>query len=129
MMIGIAVLSFLLTRGQVADSDGYFLAGRSLTGLVIAGSLLLTNISAEQIIGLAGSAYAFNLSSMAWEIMAVLAIAIMAIVLLPRYLAMNFKTLPSFLRSKIQHPRPTTDRDVIFIGLWTDHYSLNRPQR
>ena len=89
-MIGIAVLSFLLTRGQVEDSDGYFLDGRSLTGLVIAGSLLLTNISAEQIIGLAGSAYAFNLSSMAWEVMAVLAIAIMAIVLLPRYLAMNF---------------------------------------
>ena len=64
-----------------------------MTGLIIAGSLLLTNISAEQIIGLAGSAYAFNLSSMAWEVMAVLAIAIMAIVLLPRYLAMNFKTL------------------------------------
>ena len=128
-MLGITVLFFLLTRSQVADSDGYFLAGRSLTGLVIGGSLLLTNISAEQIIGLAGLAYAFNLSSMAWEVMVVLAIAIMAIVLLPRYLAMNFKTLPSFLRCKIQHPRPTTDRDFIFIGPWTDHYSLNRPQR
>ena len=53
-MIGLAVLSFLLARNQVAHSDGYFLADRPLTGLVIAGLLLLTNISAEQIIGLAG---------------------------------------------------------------------------
>ena len=120
-MIGIAVLSFLLTRGQVADSDGYFLAGRSLTGLVIAGSLLLTNISAEQIIGLAGSAYAFNLSSMAWEVMAVLAIAIMAIVLLPRYLAMNFKTLPSFLgaRFNVHVQRLTVMLFLLAYGLIT----------
>ena len=120
-MIGIAVLSFLLTRGQVADSDGYFLAGRSLTGLVIAGSLLLTNISAEQIIGLAGSAYAFNLSSMAWEVMAVLAIAIMAIVLLPRYLAMNFKTLPGFLgeRFDVHVQRLTVMLFLLAYGLIT----------
>ena len=120
-MIGIAVLSFFLTRGTVSDSDGFFLAGRSLTGLVIAGSLLLTNISAEQIIGLAGSAYAFNLSSMAWEVMAVLAIAIMAIVLLPRYLAMNFKTLPSFLgaRFNIHVQRLTVMLFLLAYGLIT----------
>lgn len=99
-MLSIALLSFFLTRGKVGNSEGFFLAGRSLTGIVIAGSLLLTNISAEQIIGLAGSAYAFNMSSMAWEVMAVIAIAITAIVLLPRYLAIGFTTLPQFLGSR-----------------------------
>ena len=120
-MIGVAVLSFFLTRGTVSDSDGFFLAGRSLTGLVIAGSLLLTNISAEQIIGLAGSAYAFNLSSMAWEVMAVFAIAIMALILLPRYLAMNFKTLPSFLgaRFNIHVQRLTVMLFLLAYGLIT----------
>lgn len=99
-MLSIAALSFLLTRGKVSDREGFFLAGRSLTGLVIAGSLLLTNISAEQIIGLAGSAYAFNMSSMAWEVLAVIAIAITAMVLLPRYLAIGFTTLPEFLGAR-----------------------------
>ena len=93
----VAYVSFRLTRGRVNDSTGFFLAGRSLTGTFIAGSLLLTNISAEQIIGLAGSAYAFNLSSMAWEVVAVIAIIITALVLLPRYLARGFTTLPQFL--------------------------------
>ena len=100
MMLCIALISFLLTRGKIADREGFFLAGRSLTGLVIAGSLLLTNISAEQIIGLAGSAYAFNMSSMAWEVLAVVAIAITAMVLLPRYLAIGFTTLPEFLGNR-----------------------------
>ena len=99
-MLSIALLSFFLARGKVGNSEGFFLAGRSLTGIVIAGSLLLTNISAEQIIGLAGSAYAFNMSSMAWEVMAVIAIAITAIVLLPRYLAIGFTTFPQFLGSR-----------------------------
>jgi SSS family solute:Na+ symporter len=100
----VAWISYRLTRGRVDDSRGYFLAGRSLTGTFIAGSLLLTNISAEQIVGLAGSAYAFNLSSMAWEVMAVVAIIIMAIVFLPRYLANGFTTLPEFLGTRFAPP-------------------------
>ena len=68
-----------------------------MTGTFIAGSLLLTNLSAEQLIGLNGSAYAFNLSSMAWEVTAVFAMVIMATVLLPRYLKGGFTTLPEFL--------------------------------
>ena len=93
----VAAVSYWLTRGKVATSEGFFLAGRSLGGTFIAGSLLLTNISAEQIIGLAGSAYAFNLSSMAWEVVAVVAIIITALVFLPRFLAHGFTTLPEFL--------------------------------
>ncbi len=93
----VAWVSFALTRGKVGDSSGFFLAGRSLSGAFIAGSLLLTNISAEQIVGLAGSAYAFNLSSMAWEVVSVVAIMIMALVFLPRYLANGFTTLPQYL--------------------------------
>ena len=64
----VAWWSFRQSQGETQSRDGYFLAGRNLSGLFIAGSLLLTNLSAEQLIGLNGSAYGFNMSSMAWEV-------------------------------------------------------------
>ena len=96
----VAVISYLKTRGGVDSKDGYFLAGRGLSGLFIAGSLLLTNLSAEQLIGLNGSAYGYNMSSMAWEVTAAVATVFMALVFLPRYLAGAFTTLPEFLKSR-----------------------------
>ena len=63
----VAYIAYIKTKGQVDSREGYFLAGRSLSGLFIAGSLLLTNLSAEQLVGLNGSAYGYNLSSMGWE--------------------------------------------------------------
>ncbi len=100
LMALVAWISYLKTRGSVSDRDGYFLAGRGLTGTFIAGSMLLTNLSAEQLIGLNGSAYGANLSSMAWEVTAGFAILVMALVFLPRYLAGAFTTLPEFLRDR-----------------------------
>ncbi|WOE74484.1 solute:sodium symporter family transporter [Alterisphingorhabdus coralli] len=100
IMALVAWLSWLKTRGTAEDRDGYFLAGRGLTGLFIAGSMLLTNLSAEQLIGLNGSAYAFNMSAMAWEVTAGFAIIVMALVFLPRYLAGGYTTLPEFLSSR-----------------------------
>src|SRR5699024_860223 len=82
---------------QVNDSTGYFLAGRGLTGGFIAGSLVLTNLSAEQLIGLNGQAYNANLANMAWEVTAGFLVIILALVLLPRYLEGVFTTLPEFL--------------------------------
>ncbi len=96
----VAWISYLKTRGEVDTRDGYFLAGRGLTGFFIAGSMLLTNLSAEQLIGLNGSAYGFNLSSMAWEVTAAFATICMAFVFLPRYLAGAFTTLPEFLKTR-----------------------------
>ncbi len=96
----VAWVSYLKTRNSVNDSDGYFLAGRGLTGGFIAGSLLLTNLSAEQLIGLNGQAYRTNLSNMAWEVTAAFAIVIMALILLPRYLGGAFSTLPEFLSKR-----------------------------
>jgi len=93
-------ISYQRTKGSVDDKDGYFLAGRGLTGTFIAGSMLLTNLSAEQLIGLNGSAYGFNLSAMAWEVTAGFATIVMALVFLPRYLSGAFTTLPSFLKER-----------------------------
>lgn len=96
----VAVVSYWKTRGTTHSKDGYFLAGRGLTGTFIAGSLLLTNLSAEQLIGLNGSAYGFNMTAMAWEVTAGFAIIIMALFFLPKYLSGAFTTLPQFLEQR-----------------------------
>ena len=96
----VAGISWWMSRGSTSDSDGYFLAGRNLGGVFIAGSLLLTNLSAEQLIGLNGSAYGYNLSSMAWEVTAAVATIAMALIFLPKYLAGAFTTLPRFLADR-----------------------------
>ncbi len=96
----VGLISYLKTKDSVDDKDGYFLAGRGLTGIFIAGSMLLTNLSAEQLTGLNGSAYQHNMSAMAWEVTAGFATIIMAMVFLPRYLAGAFTTLPGFLKDR-----------------------------
>ncbi|MDG1065023.1 MAG: solute:sodium symporter family transporter [Luminiphilus sp.] len=96
----VAFIAYRQTRGETNSAEGYFLAGRGLGAPIIAGSLLLTNLSAEQLIGLNGSAYGFNLSSMAWEVTAAVATVFMAFIFLPRYLAGAFTTLPEFLNQR-----------------------------
>ena len=100
-------ISWLKTRGTADTKDGYFLAGRGLGATFIAGSLLLTNLSAEQLIGLNGSAYGHNLSSMGWEVTAAVATIAMALIFLPKYLAGAFTTLPQFLNDRFD---PTVRR-------------------
>ena len=99
-MAVVAIISYMKTKGEVNTQDGYFLAGRGLTGTFIAGSMILTNLSAEQLIGLNGSAFGYNLSAMAWEVTAGISTIIMALIFLPRYLAGAFSTLPEFLRDR-----------------------------
>ena len=96
----VAFISYQKIKGEVNTKDGYFLAGRGLTGVFIAGSMLLTNLSAEQLIGLNGSAYGYNMSSMAWEVTAAVSTIAMALIFLPRYLSGAFTTLPEFLSNR-----------------------------
>ncbi len=97
----VGVLTYFLVRGKESESsDGYFLAGRSLTAGVIAGSLLLTNLSTEQLVGLNGAAFGDGLAVMAWEVIAGLSLVLMAIFFLPRYLARGITTIPQFLAGR-----------------------------
>lgn len=94
----VGLVTWLLTHGKESGtSDGYFLAGRSLTGGLIAGSLMLTNLSTEQLVGLNGGAFTDGLSVMAWEVVAGLSLALMALWFLPRFLRRGIATVPQFL--------------------------------
>ena len=64
----VAVISYLYTRrDRMTTWDAYFLGGRSLTAWVIAGSLMLTNLSTEHLIGLNGDAFNHTIAVTAWE--------------------------------------------------------------
>ena len=94
----VAIFAYVSTKGVDEDSsDGYFLGGRSLGAITIAGSLLLTNLSTEQIVGLNGAAYNHGILVMAWETFAAVAMIVTAIWLLPRYLKGGIATVPTFL--------------------------------
>ncbi|MBS4179513.1 solute:sodium symporter family transporter [Lederbergia citrea] len=93
--------SWYKTKGtDLTSSDGYFLGGRSLTGIVIASSLILTNLSTEQIVGLNGQAFGESMVVMAWEVTAPIALILMAFVFLPRYLKAGITTIPDFLEQR-----------------------------
>ncbi|GAA5415938.1 putative symporter YidK [Paraliobacillus ryukyuensis] len=99
-MLLVAYISYRLTKGKLNSTREYFLAGRGLTGVFIAGSLILTNLSAEQLIGLNGQAFTNNMSGMAWEVTAGIAAIIMAIFLLPKFLGIGISTIPEFLSDR-----------------------------
>ncbi|QOR39773.1 solute:sodium symporter family transporter [Billgrantia diversa] len=94
----VAFITWRLTRRDDHEStSGYFLAGRSLTFPLIAGSLLMTNLSTEQMVGLNGAAFSDGLSVMAWEVVAVIALVALALFFLPRFLRSGIATLPQML--------------------------------
>jgi len=100
----VAVLTVWLTRNDDhTTSKGYFLGGRSLTWPLIAGSLLLTNLSTEQMVGLNGAAYTYGFAVMVWEVVAVIALVCMALFFLPRFLKSGVTTVPEYLEIRFDH--------------------------
>lgn len=94
----VALISWWVTRNDRMDSsEAYFLAGRSLTAWVIAGSLMLTNLSTEHLIGLNGDAFNHTIAVMAWETTAALAMVLAAIYFVPKYLRIGLTTIPEYL--------------------------------
>ena len=97
----VAIYSWYKLRNEKLDSqDGYFLGGRSLTGVVIAGSMLLTNISTEHLIGMNGSSYKNGFIIIAWEVTSALALVAAAIYFVPKYLKMGLTTIPQYLEKR-----------------------------
>lgn len=93
-----AAIVYWTTRGdKIQTSDAFFLGGRSLNAWVIAGSLILTNLSTEHLIGLNGDAFRHTMAVTAWETTSALAMILAAVFFLPRYLRKGFTTIPEYL--------------------------------
>src|SRR5690554_1956088 len=97
----VAFLSwFKLRKDNIGTRDGYFLGGRSLTGIIIAGSMIMTNISTEHLIGMNGSAYKNGMIIIAWEVTSAIALVIAALYFLPTYLRMGLTTIPEYIQNR-----------------------------
>ncbi len=82
------------------DSKDYFLAEGSLTWWAIGSSLIASNISAEQFVGMAGSGFKIGLAISAYEWMASITLIIVATFFIPVYLKNKIFTMPQFLHQR-----------------------------
>src|ERR1700709_684814 len=83
-----------------ATSNDYFLAKGSLTWWAIGASLIASNISAEQMVGMSGSGFAMGLAISAYEWMAAATLVLVAIFFIPVYLKNKIFTMPQFLNQR-----------------------------
>jgi SSS family solute:Na+ symporter len=87
-------------QSSVSASHDYFLAEGSLTWWAIGASLIASNISAEQFIGMSGSGFKMGLAISTYEWMAAATLMIVAIFFIPVYLKNKIYTMPQFLHKR-----------------------------
>src|SRR5580765_850884 len=87
-------------KSREHDSKAFFLAEGSLTWWAIGASLIASNISAEQFIGMSGNGYFVGIAVSAYEWIAALALIIIAIWFMPVYLKNHIYTMPQFLKTR-----------------------------
>ena len=82
------------------DAKAYFLAEGTLTWWAIGASLIASNISAEQFIGMSGEGFFLGIAVAAYEWVAAIALIIIAIWFIPVYLKNKIYTMPQFLKTR-----------------------------
>ena len=87
-------------KSREHDSKAFFLAEGSLTWWAIGASLIASNISAEQFIGMSGNGFLVGIAVSAYEWIAALALVIIAIWFIPIYLKNKIYTMPQFLKTR-----------------------------
>src|SRR6188474_3739164 len=101
--IAIAAYGYYIYHKKKTTSSSakdFFLAEGSLTWWAIGASLIASNISAEQFIGMSGSGFAMGLAIASYEWMAAATLLVVAIFFLPIYLKNKIFTMPQFLRQR-----------------------------
>lgn len=87
-------------KGEKRNTSDYFLAGRGLAWWAIGASIIASNISAEQFVGMSGSGYAIGLAMATYEWIAALGLIIVAKYFIPIFLEKKIFTMPQFLEER-----------------------------
>lgn len=96
-IIGLGLWVSREKKGHEKNAQDYFLAGRMLPWWAVGASLIASNISAEQVVGMSGSGYAIGLAIASYEWMAAITLVIVAKFFLPIFLEKQIYTMPQFL--------------------------------
>lgn len=113
LIVGLGLWVSTRKKGIETDSSDYFLAGRALPWWAIGASLIASNISAEQFIGMSGSGFAIGLGIASYEWMAALTLLIVAYFFLPIFLEKKIYTMPQFLEMRFDKRVKT-----VMAGFW-----------
>jgi len=100
MVAGYGYWIYQRKRNKEANSASFFLAEGSLTWWAIGASMIASNISAEQFIGMSGSGFNIGLAIASYEWMAAATLIIVAIFFMPIYLKYRIFTMPQFLQMR-----------------------------
>ena len=87
-------------KKETSATHDFFLAEGSLTWWAIGASLIASNISAEQFIGMSGDGYFVGMAVAAYEWIAAISLVIIAIWFMPVYLRNGIYTMPQFLKRR-----------------------------
>ena len=97
LIIGMGLFVSREKKGHIKNSQDYFLASKALPWWAVGASLIASNISAEQFIGMSGSGFALGLAISTYEWMAAITLLVVAIFFLPIYIKKGIYTMPGFL--------------------------------
>jgi SSS family solute:Na+ symporter len=100
ILVGMGIFLSRGKKGEEKTSKDYFLAGNTLTWWAVGASLIAANISAEQFIGMSGSAFASGIAQAAYELMAAATLIVVGKFLLPLMIEKKIFTIPQFLRER-----------------------------
>src|SRR5580692_1235313 len=100
IVAGYGYTIYLKRKKNEHDAKAFFLAEGSLTWWAIGASLIASNISAEQFIGMSGEGYFLGIAVSAYEWIAAVALIIIAIWFIPVYLKNHIYTMPQFLKTR-----------------------------
>jgi len=117
----VLVVAHVLQRGRRNGSDedaDYTPSSRALPWWAIGTSLIAANISAEQIIGMSGSAYAMGIGIASYEWLAAFALIVIGKYFLPVFLKNQISTMPEFLKLRYG-ARTQVTMALFWIGLYT----------
>lgn len=100
ILVGLGMFLSRKKDGKEQSSTDYFLAGNTLTWWAVGASLIAANISAEQFIGMSGSAYVSGIAMAAYELMAAATLIVVGKFLLPLMIKKQVYTIPQFLSDR-----------------------------
>jgi solute:Na+ symporter, SSS family len=100
LVAGYGIWIYRKKKSAATSTKDYFLAEGSLTWWAIGASLIASNISAEQFIGMSGEGFASGVAIAAYEWIAALALVIVAVWFMPVYLKNKIYTMPQFLKTR-----------------------------
>ena len=110
-VLGLLILALWISReekGANKNTEDYFLASKALPWWAIGASLIASNISAEQIIGMSGSGYVVGLAIASYEWMAAITLILVGKYMLPIFLKNEIYTMPQYLEQRFDSKVKTT---------------------